>query len=77
MQPSAQPLEEVQFGEKSDFQKGDCINEQCQDQSTMEAFLGTASIRTCTREICRNLAAQIACDSNGIALELECMANLF
>ena len=54
----------VAFCKKSSWQKDDCINKsadyQCTNESTLEAVCGTARVRCCEDERCKNRAAELA-----------------
>jgi hypothetical protein len=55
---------DVSFRPKSSYQKEDCINRSaehdCPNPSTLEAVVGTASVRSCTEEKCKDRASELA-----------------
>lgn len=50
----------VTFQRKSKWQKQDCINCNCLNESTLEAVTGNALVRCCEKECCKQKAAEIA-----------------
>jgi hypothetical protein len=61
---------EVVFQPKSPFQKWDCINRNsaydCPNESTLEAVCGSATVRCCEEERCKERAAQLARSTGGL-----------
>jgi len=58
------PINKVEFGPKSAWQKDDCINRSvdynCPNQSVLEATYGSAMIRCCKEKRCMQKAAKKA-----------------
>ncbi len=61
---------EVFFQPKSPYQKEDCINRNssynCLNDSTLEAVCGSATVRCCEEERCKERAAQLARSTGGL-----------
>lgn len=51
---------EVYFQKKSSWQKDNCINAGCQNESVLEAVCGNAFVRCCENEKCKARAAELA-----------------
>ena len=51
---------DVEFRQKSSFQKWGCLRPNCLSESTMEAVCGMATIRCCTNDECMRHAAEFA-----------------
>lgn len=62
--PKQKSKKKVTFRAKSSWQKDDCINRSaehdCQNESTLEAVCGIASIRCCAEKKCKERAADLA-----------------
>lgn len=52
--------DEVKFRKKSSWQEEDCINPNCQNESTIEAFYGKVETRCCEDEKCKIFAINLA-----------------
>lgn len=63
--------ENVQFQPKSPWQKEDCINNStghiCRNPATLEAVSGSARVRCCIEESCKQRAAEIAHTINNLS----------
>jgi len=51
---------EVTFRAKSSWQKDNCIDQNCPNESVLEAVCGNALVRCCENEKCQAMAARLA-----------------